>query len=190
MELETQLRDLLNKGYIRPSKSPWGAPVLFQKKKDGTLRLCVDYRGLNKSTIKNKYPLPIFDELIDQLSGAKMFSKIDLRTRYNQIRIKESDIEKTAFRSRFGHYEYLVMSFGLTNAPATFMSLMNTIFKEYMGGFTLVFMDDILVFSRNEEEHKEHLKKVFDVLRRHRFYAKISKFNFSAPRLNTLDMCV
>ena len=186
VELETQLRDLLKKGYIRPSKSPWGAPVLFQKKKDGSLRLCVDHRGLNKFTIKNKYPLPIFDELVDQLSGAKMFSKIDLRTGYNQIRIKESDIEKTAFRSRFGHYEYLVMSFGLTNAPATFMSLMNTIFREYLGVFTLVFMDDILVFSKNEEEHKEHLEKVFDVLRRHKLYAKRSKCQFFCTQIEYL----
>ena len=127
--METQLRDLLQKGYISTSKSVWGAPVLFQKKKNDSLRLCVDYRGLNKSTIKNKYLLPVFDELVDQLSGAKMFSKIDLKTGYNQIRNKESDIEKIGFCSRFGHYEYLVMSFGLTDAPATFMSLMNTIFR-------------------------------------------------------------
>ena len=135
----------------------------------------MDYRGLNKSTIKNKYPLPIFDDLVDQLSGAKIFFKIDLKTGYNQIIIKESDIEKTAFCSRFGHYEYLVMSFELTNAPAIFMNLMNTIFREFLGVFILVFMDDILVFSKNEEEHKEHLEKVFDVLRRHKLYAKRSK---------------
>ncbi len=146
IELENQLNDLLNKGYIRPSKSPWGAPVLFTKKKDGSLRLCVDYRDLNKLTIKNKFPLPRVDDIFDHLYGSKIFSKIDLRSGYHQIRIKESDITKTGFRSRLGHYEYVVMPFGLTNAPATFMTLMNSLFRKYLGKFVLVFMDDILIY--------------------------------------------
>ena len=155
-ELKLQLDDLLKKGLIRPSVSPWGSPVLFQKKKDGTYRLCIDYRGLNKQTIKNKYPLPHIDELLSQLSGAKVFSKIDLRSGYHQIRIKEEDIPKTAFRTRYGHYEFTVLAFGLTNAPATFMCLMNNIFHPYLDEFILVFLDDIFVYSKNEVEHAQH----------------------------------
>jgi hypothetical protein len=155
--LESQLNDLLSKGYIRPSKSPWDAPILFVKKKDGSLRLCVDYCGLNKLIIKNKYPLPQVDDLFDHLYGSKIFSKIDLKSGYNQIRIKERDIEKTRFRSRLGHYEYVVMPFGLTNAPATFMTLMNSLFMKHLDKFVLVFMDDILIFSKIVEEHQDHL---------------------------------
>jgi hypothetical protein len=156
-ELENQLNDLLSKGYIRPSKSLWSAPVLFVKKKDGSLRLCVDYCGLNKLIIKNKYPLPQVDDLFDHLYGSKIFSKIDLKSGYNQIRIKERDIEKTRFRSRLGHYEYVVMPFGLTNAPTTFMTLMNSLFMKHLDKFVLVFMDDILIFSKIVEEHQDHL---------------------------------
>jgi hypothetical protein len=178
VELENQLNDLLQKGYIRPSKSPWGAPVLFVKKKDGSLRLCVDYRGLNKLTVKNKFPLPRVDDIFDHLHGAKVFSKIDLRSGYHQIRIKESDIAKTGFRSRLGHYEYVVMPFGLTNAPATFMTLMNSLFRKQLGKFVLVFMDDILIYSKNVEEHKKHLRQVFDILRANKLFAKLSKCDF------------
>ena len=128
-ELKDQLQDLLSKGFILPSVSPWGAPVLFVKKKDGTMRMCIDYRQLNKVTVKNKYPLPRIDDLFDQLQGASLFSKIDLRSGYHQLKIRESDIHKTAFRTRYGHYEFLVMSFGLTNAPAAFMELMNGMFQ-------------------------------------------------------------
>ena len=127
-ELKEQLQELLDKGFIRPSASPWGAPVLFVKKKDGTMRLCIDYRELNRVTVRNKYPLPRIDDLFDQLQGAQVFSKIDLRSRYHQLKIKGEDIPKTAFRTRYGHYEFLVMPFGLTNAPAAFMDLMNRVF--------------------------------------------------------------
>jgi hypothetical protein len=172
------LNDLLSKGYIRPSKSPWGALVLFVKKKDGSLRLCVDYRGLNKLTIKNKYPLPRVDDFFDHLHGSKIFSKIDLKSGYNQIRIKECDIEKMGFRSRLGHYEYVVMPFGLTNAPATFMTLMNSLFMKHLGKFVLVFMDDIFIFSKTVEEHQDHLRRVFEILRSNQLFAKLSKCEF------------
>ncbi|XP_062075627.1 uncharacterized protein LOC133779722 [Humulus lupulus] len=152
-ELKKQLGELMDKGYIRNSTSPWGAQVLFAKKADGSLRLCVDYRKLNQMTIKNKYPLPRIDELFDQLEGSKCFSKIDLRSGYHQLRIKEDDIPKTAFRTRYGHFEFLVMPFGLTNAPAAFMDLMNRIFRPYLDKFVVVFIDDILVYSKTPEDH-------------------------------------
>ena len=135
VELKIQLQELLDKGFIRLSVSPWGAPVLFVKKKDGTLRLCIDYRQLNKMTIKNKYPLPRIDNLFDQLKGACVFSKIDLRSGYHQMMIKEKDMQKTAFKTRYGHYEFVVMPFGLTNAPAIFIDLMNRVFRSYLDKF-------------------------------------------------------
>ena len=156
-ELKTQLQELVDEGFIRPSISPWGAPVLFVKKKDGTWRLCIDYRQLNKVTIRNKYPLPYIDDLFDQLQGAKVFSKINLRLGYHQLRIRELDIPKTTFRTRYEHYEFLVMSFRLTNAPAAFMDLMNRVFRPYLDRFIIVFIDDILVYSRSELEHERHL---------------------------------
>ncbi|KAL8121324.1 hypothetical protein AgCh_018164 [Apium graveolens] len=177
-ELATQLQDLLEKGVIRPSISPWGAPVLFVKKKDGSMRLCIDYRELNKLTIKNKYPLPRIDDLFDQLRGAVWFSKIDLRSGYHQLKIKPEDISKTAFRTRYGHYEFLVMAFGLTNAPAAFMDLMNRVFKKYLDKFVIVFIDDILIYSKIEEEHAEHLRIVLEILRQEKLYAKFSKCEF------------
>ena len=163
-ELKAQLDELLQIGFIRPSVSPWGAPVLFVKKKDGTLRLCIDYRELNKRTIKNKYPLPRIDDLLDQLQGARYFSKIDLRSGYHQLRIRPADIPKTAFRTRYGHYEYVVMPFGLTNAPSVFMDLMNKIFIDFLDKFVVVFIDDILIYSKTEEEHAEHLRLVLQRL--------------------------
>jgi hypothetical protein len=177
-ELKNQLQDLLNKGFIRPNCSPWGAPVLFVKKKDGSFRLCVDYRQLNKITVKNKYPLPRIDDLFDQLQGSQCFSKIDLRSGYHQLKIKDEDISKTAFRTRYGHYEFLVMSFGLTNAPAAFMDMMNRIFKPFLAQFVVVFIDDILVYSKSKEEHEQHLRLILQTLREHKLYAKFSKCEF------------
>ncbi|XP_049381296.1 uncharacterized protein LOC125845822 [Solanum stenotomum] len=177
-ELKEQLRDLLEKGFIRPSQSPWGAPVLFVKKKDGSLRMCIDYRQLNRVTIKNKYPLPRIDDLFDQLQGASHFSKIDLRSGYHQVKVRECDIPKTAFRTRYGHYEFVVMSFGLTNAPAIFMDLMNRIFKPHLDSFVVVFIDDILIYSHSEEEHMGHLRVVLQRLREEKLYAKYEKCEF------------
>ncbi|KAG8482995.1 hypothetical protein CXB51_021864 [Gossypium anomalum] len=177
-ELKAQLQELTDKGFVRPSFSPWGAPVLFVKKKDGSMRLYIDYRQLNKVTIKNKYPLPRIDDLFDQLKGATVFSKIDLRSGYYQLRVKESDVPKTAFRTRYGHYEFLVMPFGLTNAPAIFMDLMNQIFRPYLDRFVVVFIDDILIYSRNESEHAEHLRMVLQILREKKLFAKFSKSEF------------
>jgi len=172
------LQELLDKGYIRPSTSPWGCPALFVKNKDQSLRLCVDYRLLNAVTIKNKYPLPRIDILFDQLFGAKIFSKIDLRSGYHHIKIRAEDIPMTAFSTRYGLYEYLVISFGLTNTPAHFMYLMNSVFMPELDKFVVVFVDDILVYSKNEEEHAEHLHIVLQHLREHKLYAKFSKYDF------------
>jgi hypothetical protein len=177
-ELKKQLQELLDKGFIRPSTSPWGCPALFVKKKDESLRLCVDYRPLNAVTIQNKYPLPRINVLFDQLVGARVFSKIDLRSGYHQIKIRASDISKTTFSTRYGLYEFLVMSFGLTNAPAYFMYLMNSVFMLELDKFVVVFIDDILVYSKNEDEHTEHLHIVLQRLRDHRLYAKLSKCDF------------
>ena len=159
-ELKIQLQELLDKGFIHPSSSPWGCPALFVDKKDNMKRLCVDYRPLNVVTSKNKYPLPHIDILFDQLAGAKVFSKIDLRSGYHQIKIQAEDVPKTAFSTRYGLYEYLVMSFGLTNAPAFFMYLMNSVFMKELKKFVVVFIDDILVYSKDEAEHAEHLRMV------------------------------
>ncbi|KAL2243492.1 UNVERIFIED_CONTAM: Transposon Tf2-12 polyprotein [Sesamum indicum] len=161
-----------------PSTSPWGAPVLFVKKKDGSMRLCVAYRQINRVTVTNKYPLPRIDGLLDQLKGATIFSKIDLRSGYWQLRIAENDITKTAFRTRYGHYEFLVMPFGLTNAPAAFMALMNRTFQEYLDHFVIVFIDDILVYSRDRDEHEQHLRMVLQILKEKELYAKLSKYKF------------
>jgi hypothetical protein len=177
-ELKIQLQDLLSKGFIRPSSSPWGCPAIFVKKKDQTLRMCVDYRPLNEVTIKNKYPLPRIDILFDQLTRARVFYKIDLRSGYHQIRIRPEDIPKTAFTTWYGLFEYLVMSFGLTNAPAHFTYLMNSVFMPELDKFVVVFIDDILIYSKNEEEHAQHLRVVLTRLREHQLYAKFSKCAF------------
>jgi hypothetical protein len=178
-ELKKQLQDLLTKGLIRPSSSEWGCPALFvKKKKDNSLRMCVDYRPLNAVTIKNKYPLPQIDILFDQLSKAKVFSKIDLRSGYHHIKIRPQDIPKTVFSTRYSLYEYLVMSFGLTNAPAYFMYLMNLVFMLELDKFVIVFIDDILVYSENKKDHAEHLRIVLTQLRDHQLYTKFSKCEF------------
>ena len=177
-EIKKQIKELLEKGYIRRSSSLWGAPVLLVEKKDGSLRMVVDYRALNEVTIKNKYPLPMINDLFDQLQGAKVFSKIDLRSGYHQLKIRGQDVPKTDFTTRYGLYEYTVMSFGLTNAPAYFMNMMNKVFMEFLNKFVVVFIDDILVYSKNEEEHKEHLRLVLEKLREHQLYAKFSKCEF------------
>ena len=189
-ELKLQLQELLDKGFIRPSVSPWGAPVLFVKKKDGTLRLCVDYRQLNKLTVKNKYPLPRIDDLFDQLKGASIFSKIDLRSGYHQLKIKDADVHKTAFRTRYGHYEFLVMPFGLTNAPTAFMDLMNRVFRPYVDQFVVVFIDDILVYSKDRESHDTHLRVVLEILRKEQLYAKLSKCEFWLSEVSFLGHIV
>ncbi|CAI7802329.1 unnamed protein product [Closterium sp. NIES-54] len=186
LELRQQLDDLLEKGFICPSTSPYAAPVLFTHKKDGDLRLCIDYRALNAITIKNKYPLPRVEELFDMLGEATVFSKLNLRSGYHQIRLAEDDISKTAFRTRYGHFEFRVLPFGLTNAPATFLGLMNNIFRPLLDRFVIVFLDDILIFSKSLEEHAQHLRIVLDTLRQHRLYAKLSKCTFARSSIGFL----
>jgi hypothetical protein len=177
-KLKIQLQGLLDKGYIHPSTSPWGCSAFFVEKKDKELWLCMDYWPLNAVTIKNKYPLPRIDILFDQLAGAQVFSKIDLRSGYHQIKIRAEDIPKTTFMMRYGLYEYLVMSFGLMNAPAHFMYLMNSMFMPELDQFVVVFIDDILVYSKSSEEHEDHLRIVLQWLREHQLYAKFSKCEF------------
>ncbi|GJW66730.1 putative nucleotidyltransferase, ribonuclease H [Tanacetum coccineum] len=177
-ELSDQLQELADRGFIRPSTSPWGAPVLFVKKKDGSFRMCIDYQELNKLTVKNRYPLPRIDDLFDQLQGSSTYSKIDLRSGYHQLRVRDEDIPKTAFRTRYGHYEFQVMPFGLTNAPAVFMDLMNRVCKPYLDKFVIVFIDDILIYSRNKEEHENHLRIILELLKKEKLYAKFSKCDF------------
>jgi hypothetical protein len=177
-ELKLQIVELQQKGYIRPSSSPWGAPVLFVTEKDGSMRMCIDYRSLNEVTIKNKYTLPRIDDLFDQLQWAKYFSKIDLRSGYHQLRIKEADVQKTAFVTRYGQYEFTVMPFGLTNAPAFFMNLMNKVFMEELDKFVVVFIDDILIYSKSCKDHEHHLRIVLRRLRAHQLYAKLNKCEF------------
>ena len=169
---------MLNKGFVRLSTSPWGAPVLFVKKKDGSLRLCIDYRELNKVTIRNQYPLPRIGDLFYQLQGARVFSKIDMRSGYHQLKIWSEDVPKTAFRTRYRHYEFLVMPFGLTNATTVFMDLMNMIFQPYLDQFVIVFIDNILIYSGSKEDHEEHLSVVLQILRENQLYAKFSKCQF------------
>jgi hypothetical protein len=185
-ELRMKLKELLDLGLIRPSVSPWGAPVIFIWKKDGSWRLCIDYRQLNKETIKNQYLLPRIDDLFDQMKGATVFSKIDLRSGYHQLWIKEDDIPKTTFKTRFGHYKFIVLPFGLMNAPGVFMSLMNGVFREYLDKFVQVFIDDILIYSRTMEEHDEHLCMVLQCLRENKLYGKLSKCSFYQSKIHYL----
>ena len=189
-EVRSQLQELESKGFIQPSSSPYGAPVLLVGKKDGTMRMCVDYRALNKVTVKNRYPMPRIDDLIDRLQGATVFSKIDLRSGYHQIPVQPSDIHKTAFRTRFGHFEFTVMPFGLTNAPATFQSLMHKVFHSLLDRCVVVYLDDILVYSKSKEEHLDHLRAVLELLRQHQLYGKLSKSEFGKQKVEYLGHVV
>lgn len=192
-ELETlakYIEDNMRSGFIRQSSSPVGAPILFVKKKDGSLRLCVDYRALNSVTVKNKYPLPLIGETLDRLSQAKYFTKLDLRNGYHQIRIAEGDEWKTAFRTRYGHYEYQVMPFGLTNAPATFQNMINDTYMEYLDDFVVVYLDDILIFSNTLEEHKRHVRLALQKLRDNHLFAKAEKCSFHAAEVEYLGYLV
>nr|GEZ86785.1 hypothetical protein [Tanacetum cinerariifolium] len=185
-ELSGQLKELQDKGFIRPSSSPWGAPVLFVKKKDGSFRMRIYYRELNNLTIKNRYPLPRIDDLFDQLQGSKYFSKIDFRSEYHQVRVHEDDIPKTAFRTRYGHFEFTVIPFGLTNRPVVFMDLMNRVCRPYLDKFVIVFIDDILVYSKTQEEHEVHLGLVFELLKKEKLYDKFSKYEFWLQKVQFL----
>ncbi|GJU21656.1 putative reverse transcriptase domain-containing protein [Tanacetum coccineum] len=185
-KLSEQLQELSDKGFIRPSSSPWGAPVLFVKKKDGSIPMLHRLLELNKLTMKNRYPLLRIDDLFDQLQGSSIYSKIDLRSGYHQLRVREEDIPKTAFRTRYGHYEFQVMPFGLTNAPAVFMDLMNRVCKPYLDKFVIVFIDDILIYSKNKKEHEEHLKAILELLKKEELYAKFSKCEFWIPKVQFL----
>jgi hypothetical protein len=185
-ELSNQLQELLDKGFIRPSSSRWGAPVLFVKKKDGSFRMCIDYRELNKLTVKNRYPLPRIDDLFDQLQGSCYYSKIDLRSGYHQLRVREEDIPKTTFRTRYSHYKFQVMPFGLTNAPDVFMDLMNRVCKPYLDKFVIVFIDDILIYSKSKKEHEAHLRTILELLKQEQLYAKFSKCDFWIQRVQFL----
>ncbi|KAL9259847.1 Retrovirus-related Pol polyprotein from transposon 17.6-like protein [Drosera capensis] len=185
-ELRKQLKDLLDVGFIRPSKSPYGAPVLFQKKKDGSLRLCIVCRALNKVTVKNKYPIPLIADLFDQLGGARYFTKLDLRSRYYQVRIAEGDEAKTTCVTRYGSFEFLVMPFDLTNAPVTFCTLMNNILHPYLDKFVVLYLDDIVIYSAMLEDHVEHLRIVFKVLASNELYVKKEKCSFAHQEVDFL----
>jgi hypothetical protein len=182
-EIEKAIKELLAMGHIRPSKSPFASSVVLVLKKDGTLRMCIDYRALNKKTIMNRYPIPRINELMDELHRVVFFTKIDLRSGYHQIRIKEKDIEKIVFWCHFGHFEFLVMPFGLTNAPTTFQSYMNHIFRAQLRKYLLVFFDDILIYSKTWDEHLTHLGEILDIMQAQSLYAKESKCEFGMREL-------
>ncbi|GKB79062.1 putative reverse transcriptase domain-containing protein [Tanacetum coccineum] len=185
-ELSNQLQELADKGFSRRSSSPWGSPVLFVKKKDGSFIMCIDYHELNKLIMKNQYPILRINDLFDQFQGLSVYSKIDLRSGYHQLRFRDEDILKTSFRTSYGHYEFQVMPFGLTNAPAIFIDLMNQVCKSYLDKFVIVFIDDILIDSRSKEEHEEHLKLILEFLKKRELYAKFSKCEFWLPKVQFL----
>src|SRR4051812_34293964 len=184
--MREELDHLLKNGSVEPSVSPFGAPVIFVKKKDGTLRMCIDYRALNNITIKNRFPIPLIDDLTDCLFRAKVFTKIDLRWGYNQVRIHHANIKKTAFRTCYGHYQYKVMPFGLTNAPAMFQALVQDVLRPLLDKSVIIYIDDILIFSKTDAEHREHIRQVLALLRQHKLYGKISKCEFFKPSVSYL----
>jgi AcrR family transcriptional regulator len=189
-ELESQVTKMLEKGWIQPSRSPYGAPVLFVPKPDGSLRMCIDYRALNKLTLKNKYPLPRIEDLLDNLSGARYFSSLDLTSGYHQLRLPASDIPKTAFNTHFGKFEWRVLPMGLSKAPAVFQSVMNRLFSKYLNKNVLIYLDDILIFSKTEEEHYAHLSQVLAFLRQCGLKAKMSKCDFFKAELKFMGHIV
>ena len=185
-ELRRQLKELLDAGFIQPSKATYGAPILFQKKHNGSLQMCIDYRALNKVTIKNKYPIPLIADLFDQLGRVRYFTKLDLRSSYYQVRIAEGDEPKTTCVTRYDSYEFLVMPFGLTNAPATFCTLMNKIFHPYLDKFVVVYLDDIIICSITLKEHVEHLRKIFKILRQNELYVRKKNCSFAMEEVSFL----
>jgi len=189
-EMVRQIKELLSKGLIEPSLSPFGAPILFVKKKDGSLRMVIDYRALNKVTVKNRYPLPRIDDLLDQLQGAKFFSSLDLLSGYHQVPLHASDIPKTAFLTPLGSFQFKVLSMVFTNAPSTFARVMNNVFKDLLGKSVPIYLDDILVFSKTLEEHLRHVREVLDVLREHKLYCKLAKCEFGKQKLAFLGHVV
>jgi hypothetical protein len=184
------IEDALKKGWIRHSVSPAGTPILFVPKKDDGLRLYVDYRGLNKVTIKNRHPLPLINKTLDRLTDAKMLTKVDLKNAYHRIRIKEENVWKTAFRTRYSHFEYLVLPFRLTNAPATFQSYINRAIARLLNNFVVVYLDDILIYSKKGKDHENHVRQVLERLRKHKLYAKLSKYEFCVKRVKYLRFIV
>ena len=189
-EIKKQVQELLEKGFIKPSTSPCGSPIILVRKKDDLWRMCIDYQALNKITIKNCYPLPRIDDLLDQLKEAVYFTKLDFHSGYHQVRVAEQDAWKTTFKTKQGLYEWLVMPFGLTNAPATFMRLMNEVLRPFLDDFVIVYLDDILIFSKTSEEHLKHVKETLDVLKRENIYVKLSKCEFGKTYLNYLGHIV
>jgi Reverse transcriptase (RNA-dependent DNA polymerase) len=189
-EVKRQIADLLMKGFIEPSTGPFGAPILFVAKRDGSLRMVIDYRALNKITIKNRYPLPRIEDLFDSLQGATVFSSLDLQSGYHQLRIADEDVQKTGFVTPVGTYQFKVLSMGLCNSPAAFMKAMNDIFKDQIGKFLCVYLDDLLIYSKNDAEHLQHLEIVLGILRKNKLYAKLKKCEFQQPSLKFLGHIV